>query len=237
MISKNRSSGKSLETIRLFSRLSEEERLEIEPHCQWRTFLRHQSIIDFLDQSDNIYFISAGTVRAISYSYSGKAVTYRDIGPGEFFGELSAIDKKPRSSSVEAITRCIVAQMSSKIFWELMNRHPKLMEDMLQYLSFQIRRLTDRVFEFSTLAVNNRIHAELLRLCREVHFDFDADEILLDPAPTHTELANRISTHREAVTREFNRLAQKGVLERKGNQLRIKDIDLLEKMVDEVIGY
>jgi CRP/FNR family cyclic AMP-dependent transcriptional regulator len=58
----------------------------------------------------------------------------------------------------------------------------------------------------------------------------------ITPIPTHAEIASRISTHREAVTREFNRLAKLGVIQRQGSMLVVKDVDRLEDMVHEASG-
>jgi hypothetical protein len=49
-------------------------------------------------------------------------------------------------------------------------------------------------------------------------------------------MASRISTHREAVTRELNRLSRIGIIERRGTNLVIKDIDRLIAMVHEATG-
>jgi CRP/FNR family cyclic AMP-dependent transcriptional regulator len=104
----------------------------------------------------------------------------------------------------------------------------------LQHLTRLVRSLSTRVYEFSTLAVQNRIHAELLRLAREG----EAAErgVLIAHPPTHSEIASRISTHREAVTRELNRLAKLGIVERRGTALLIADLGRLARMVAEATG-
>ena len=56
------------------------------------------------------------------------------------------------------------------------------------------------------------------------------------PAPTHVEIASRISSHREAVTRELNRLSRIGLTERQGSALIVKDVDRLAEMVHEATG-
>jgi len=58
----------------------------------------------------------------------------------------------------------------------------------------------------------------------------------LAPPPKHAEIAARVSTHREAVTREFSRLTELGVIERKRHGLIVKDLARLEKMVHEATG-
>jgi len=45
------------------------------------------------------------------------------------------------------------------------------------------------------------------------------------------EIASRISTHREAVSRELSRLTKVGLIERTTSGLRICDIDRLTDMV------
>jgi CRP-like cAMP-binding protein len=105
---------------------------------------------------------------------------------------------------------------------------------LLPQLVTKIRALTNRVYEFSTLAVNNRIQAELLRLASLGTRQGKAAQIV--PAPTHVEIASRVSTHREAVTRELNRLARIGIIERKRGALLVKDVDRLAEMVHEATG-
>jgi len=56
------------------------------------------------------------------------------------------------------------------------------------------------------------------------------------PAPTHVEIASRVSTHREAVTRELARLARIGIIERRRGTLLIKNVDRLAAMVRDATG-
>jgi CRP/FNR family cyclic AMP-dependent transcriptional regulator len=124
--------------------------------------------------------------------------------------------------------------MPAAAFREFLEAEPAVALALLTQLVMTIRSLTTRVYEFSTLAVNNRIQAEVLRLAHLVPREGKSARIV--PAPTHAEIANRISTHREAVTRELNRLSRIGVIERRGGELLVKDIDRLATMVHEATG-
>lgn len=48
------------------------------------------------------------------------------------------------------------------MFSTLLKDHPAVAAKLMQYRAGLVRKLSDRVFEFSALAVRNRIHAELL---------------------------------------------------------------------------
>ena len=54
------------------------------------------------------------------------------------------------------------------------------------------------------------------------------------PAPTHAEIASRTSTHREAVTRELNRLAKLGIIEQRNRMLFVKDVSRLRALVHPI---
>jgi len=97
-----------------------------------------------------------------------------------------------------------------------------------------VRLHCQRIFEYSTLGVKNCIHAELLRLARN-ESDLDGEVVIHDP-PTHVELANRVATHREAVTRECKHMEALGIIEWRPGRHVIKDVTALERMVKEVQG-
>ena len=88
--------------------------------------------------------------------------------------------------------------------------------------------MTDRVFEYSTLVVRERVICELLRRADEAGRLEGAATII--PMPTHGELASAISTHREAVSREMSDLAKRGLIARRGASLVLKDRVTLEAL-------
>jgi CRP-like cAMP-binding protein len=195
----------SLAGIAILRRLSAEALTDLQQRCAFRRFEQGELIVDYLDQSDDVFFIISGEVRVTIYSFAGKVVSFRDLGSGEVFGEYPAIDRGPRSASVEARKPSLVATLPGAAFRELIETEPVVALGMLPQLVTKIRGLTRRIYEFSTLAVSNRIQAELLRLATLGKWDGMAARIA--PTPTHTEIASRVSTHREAVAREFTRLA------------------------------
>ena len=58
----------------------------------------------------------------------------------------------------------------------------------------------------------------------------------INPSPTHADIAARVSTHREAVTRELAVLEKGGILTRGRGSLEITDVARLEDMVSNVFG-
>ena len=202
--------------------------------CKWQDFEAGEHVVQYQDPSTEVFFLTAGKLRVIVYSLEGKAVQFTDLKPGAMFGEIAAIDRAVRSAGVEAIKASTVASLTAEQFEELLLREPRVAVATFKHVAAEVRRLSERVVEFSTLVVQNRIQAELLRLAADA--DSKAGSALLSPAPSLADIAERISTHREAVSRELSRLASMGLIRREGANLRIVDTARLARLVREVKG-
>jgi CRP/FNR family cyclic AMP-dependent transcriptional regulator len=225
--------GETLDDVGIFNDLAVEVRRGFSARCTWRDFKPRQQIVGHQEDTRNVFFLISGKARASIYSAAGRMVTFRDIRAGDMFGEFSAIDGEPRSASVEATQRSLVAIMSPDLFWEVLRTQPPVMAAVLKRLTGQVRTLSERVYEMSTLAVRNRIHAELLRLAKDLVSE--TGNAVLYPAPTDADIAARIATTRETVNRELGDLVEAGLIEKRGRTLVIRDIERLRRLVDEVV--
>ena len=219
----------ALRSFDFFRGVSDEAFAALSRSCRRTSFGAKELIIAHEDRSFDVLFLMSGKARVNIYSPGGQRVSFRDINEGAIFGELSAIDGEPRSASVEGIEPCTAVIMPQKTFLQALSDHPAFMMAVMGHLTKQVRSLTARVVEFSTLAVANRVQAELLRLAERC--PSQANQALLAPAPTHAEIASRISTHREAVTRELSLLEDQGLIAKEGRTLRIMDLARLRRMV------
>jgi CRP/FNR family transcriptional regulator, cyclic AMP receptor protein len=224
----------TLRDVAIFKGLPAEDRQRFERLCAFRTYQRGKTIVHVHDKTREVFFLIGGRARVIMYSRGGKPVSFREIGPGEMFGEFAAIDEGPRSTGVEVLETSLVASASGRDFRAMLRAHPLVMEAVLVRVVAQIRALTTRVFEFSTQAVNNRIDAEILRLARTG--GVDGRQARISPFPKHGDIASRISTHREAVTRRLSYLEDKKLIQRSGATLVVNDVSALERMVQDAIG-
>lgn len=225
-------SGLGLRRIELLAGLPDAALESLARQCAWRSVEAGQPIISRDADDRNVYLIVSGRVRVTMYSRAGRQVTFGDQVSGEFLGELAAIDGKPRTLDVIAQESTLVASMTPAVFAQLMREQPVTVDRVLKRLTRLVRNGAERVIELSTLGVQNRIHAELLRLAADAGIRANAARI--DPAPKHADIASRVSTNREQVTRELSALAKRGLLGKDGAALLVLDVSRLERMVEEV---
>jgi CRP/FNR family cyclic AMP-dependent transcriptional regulator len=220
----------ALRSIPYFNSLDEAAFTDIVRHCAIREYGAQELIMGHTDPTSDVLFLLEGQARVSIYSADGQRVGFRDIAAGTIVGELSALDGQPRSASVECTERCVAAVMRQPHFHAAIANHPQFTMAVLTHLTKQVRVLTTRIFEFSTMAVRHRLRAELLRLAEAVARD--KDQAVLSPAPKHAEIASRISTHREAVTREFAWLEGHGYVAKDGRALKIPSLKRLRDLVN-----
>lgn len=221
-----------LRRIRLLEGVPKAALEQLAQQCRWRRFPTAQRVISREARDQDVYLIVSGRVRVTSFSASGRQVTFRDIPAGDWFGDFAAIDGMPRSADIVALEDTLVASMSPAAFRGLLHDYPAVCDRMLHRLVSSVRELTERVFDLSTLGVQNRVHAEVLRLARLAGVKDNVARI--DPAPKHAEIASQVSTYREQVTRELSAMVKQGLVQHSGHALLIPDVSRLEKIVAEV---
>lgn len=227
-------SSLGLRSIELLQGLAPEKLEAVARQCVWRNYEAGKRIISRKASDRDVYLLVAGRVRITTYSQGGRQVTFRDIAAGEVFGEVAALDEQPRSADVIALEPALLASLTPAAFRRLLAEEPVLGHRVMTRLACLVRSLSERVIDLSTLGVQNRIHAEILRLAREA--GVARNRARLDPGPKHADIASQVSTYREQVTRELSALARAGILEKDATALVVCDVARLEKMVEEVRG-
>ncbi|HEY3074885.1 MAG TPA: cyclic nucleotide-binding domain-containing protein [Burkholderiales bacterium] len=218
-----------LQKVELFKGLDAASLREIGLQCKWTRCKRNEYVIRRDGTGRDVYFVIAGMVRVAAPAGRGRNIIFRDVSAGELFGEHSAIDGRSRFADVVAVRESLLASLPPEAFRAILANHPSVRERLLRRLTGSIRELADRVLDLGARPVQSRVWTELVRLARASLVAGTSTRI--DPAPTHNEIASRVGTSREEVTREFSRLARQGLLERQGRALLLHDVAALERQI------
>ncbi|MBV1876574.1 MAG: Crp/Fnr family transcriptional regulator [Pseudomonadales bacterium] len=217
----------NLRNVKAFSQLSMQQLKKISGLFSTRSYQTSQLVISYGAPSQGVYFLSEGSVRTTLYSPQGREINYQDLQPGDMFGELGVIDNMPRTTHVIALENISVLWIAANDFINLLKVYPQVSQATMHKMADLIRFLCDRIYEFSALDVNQRICAELLRLA--VPDEVVNNAATIQKLPKHQEFANRLTTHREAVTRELARLEKIGLTTKTNRTLIINDLEALRR--------
>lgn len=221
--------SETLARIELFRSLAPNEITRLDTRCIWRRAHAKEWIIDYQDESTDVFFLISGVARVMIRSISGRETILADVNAGAYFGELAAIDGQARSASILAVTDVTIAKMTAPVFLETVTSHPDVCLQLLRMVASQVRTLATRVNEFTTLTIRERLIMELLRHSRSNRAD--QREAIVSPPPVHADLAGRISTRRESVTKELSAMEREGLVRRGRGALTLTDVPRLMNLI------
>src|ERR687893_758942 len=136
------------------------------PAARWLAVGPGELVLDFGDTTNDVFFVAEGAVRVMVRTPAGQEVILGDLGPGDVFGEMAAIDGAPRSANVTALHAARLCRLPAAAFLDVALRSPAVGLRVMRALTARLRLLDQRLFEQVVLPVRYRLAAELLRLSR-----------------------------------------------------------------------
>lgn len=204
----------------VFKTLDPEACKALDRQCLWVKTHAGAWVVGQAANDTDVFFIMTGHLRAV-LNMARQDLIFSEMHAGAIFGEMAAFDRAPRALSIYAVTDSLVAKMPAQIFTDLMFSHRPLGEAVVGTLIQRLRETSRRVAEIGALNVRARVHAELLRLAKPDR-DNPKRAIIVTP-PNQSELAARINTRRETVSRELNAMERAGLIERRRGAIVITD--------------
>jgi CRP/FNR family transcriptional regulator, cyclic AMP receptor protein len=196
-----------------------------------------EAAIGLGDTTNDVFLVADGAVRIVVHTRLGQEVIFGDLGPGELFGEMAAIDGAPRSASVTALSPTRLWRLPATAFLDLALRSPPVGRRLLRKLVDRLRIQDERTLELATLPVRLRLAAELLRLSRPRGAKETAgggiSERVVSPPPQQHILAARIGARREAISRELTALVREGLIQVSSRAIVLPRPDVLRAIVEE----
>lgn len=204
-----------LENVSLFADVPPHYLAELEKLSVQRKYPKNTVLVTEGDESTHLYILRKGTVSCFLNNEDGRQVNLNYMHEGEYFGELSLIDGKPRSASVMTITDCEIILVSRASVQELIRKHPDFALQLLTEVTRRVRELTDSVKDMALLDVYGRVSAALEKLS-------DDNKRIHNPKVTHQDIANMVGSSREMVSRIMKQLLIGEYIEQCSGYIEIK---------------
>ena len=224
-----------LAQVSLFQDLGPAELEEIALMCTRKTYPPQATIILSEEEEHSFYIISQGTVaiKAMDPTMREKVLAY--LEPGDFFGEISAIDGEPRSADVVACNEEVeVLTFSQKDFLNILQNYSSVHLSLSREFCRRLRLLNHRLTSVS-LPASARIARALILIANE-HGKMTKDGLLL-PKLTQTEIGKMSDSPRETVNRAFSELKDVGlILPTEAKQVLIPSKEKLEDWIKSKSG-
>jgi CRP/FNR family transcriptional regulator, cyclic AMP receptor protein len=156
---------------------------------------------------DSLYAIQSGRVKVFIGDEDGREIILKFLGPGDFFGEMSMIDKQPRSASVSAVEPATFRVLSQQGFQECMVRAPRIAALVMQALAKRLREADKKISTLALMDVYGRVANTLLELAI-----MNDGKLVVGEKLSQQDIANMVGASREMVNRILKDLSDRGYI-------------------------
>ncbi len=139
----------------LFDAFKSEDLDVLARHMNYTEIMRGEYLFTEGEKGDFMCFVVQGLLEVLKKSMQGDYRTLARLGKGNTIGEMSIVDKSPRSASVIARQPTVVIILTKKGFDILTNRYPvlgvTLLKKIMRLLSLNMRRTSSKLADTMTL--------------------------------------------------------------------------------------
>jgi CRP-like cAMP-binding protein len=175
--------------------------------------------------------VKAGHVKILRHSRTGKNVVLELLGPGEVFGGVAVIERRPYPAAAQAAESAVVVKLPAAAVIALSERHPSIIKELALMIGRRLRAAHDSVKSLSVDPVEARLAAALVRLAERegtrVKQGFSLPFHL-----TRQNLADMTGTTVETAIRIVSRWLKDGLVHDEGGQLWIADVEALRVLAE-----
>ena len=221
----------TLQKREVFSSLKSEELNDISSYFEKVTFRNNDTIFNEGDPSDKFYLVAEGSVKVIKHTVMGKDIILEMMSPGDIFGGVAVLDRKPFPASAQAMESTTVIRISRHNLLRIMEDYPTLKLDIVKYFSNKLRDAHEMLKNIATERVERRIASLLLKLSEKVGMD-DGKYMRIDIPLTRQEISEMVGTTVETCIRTMSKFQKMGVIKSSDGRIMIR-VDSLQKYIEE----
>lgn len=165
-----------------------------------------------------LWVIAEGSVRIVKVTPSGRQIVLAMQSAPTTVAEVPVFDGGPYPATVTAIEPTTALLILTRDFLQICRRNPELALRVLSVFGSRLRHLVNLVERITFGSIRQRLAQELLA------YSDAASNSRFMLAETHEELASRLGTVREVVSRNLGRFQSEGML-----RVQRKDVEILDR--------
>ena len=220
---------RSLKHVPLFAGLNEEELKEIRTIAAAMQVAKGEILFSDCEESNGLYVVLSGKVKLYKVSREGKEQIIHVISPPDTFAEASVFLKGSHPFYAETLSDCQLLFLPKRDLLRLIRKNSRLSANMTIILSNYVKRYASLIEDLSLKEIPARIARYLLDLSlKQSKGAKTPHELDLDLS--RSQLASRLGTIRETLSKNLSKMKAMGIIEVKRNRILILDRKALEKL-------
>jgi CRP/FNR family transcriptional regulator len=216
----------------LFSGLEEEYLVEVAAISVKREFSKGETLFGEGETATGFYLLASGSIKLCKISPDGKEKVLHFVHPSETFAEAAFFGDGKYPAEARALESGAALFFPRQAFMGLLERNPRFSLNLIISLSLLLRSFARQIEELSFAEVPTRLANYLIEIAAKKSTSFQG-KTYLDLDMKKGELASRLGTASETLSRTFRKLKEEGMLNVEGNRVIILDADRLQKLAEK----
>lgn len=213
----------------LFSGLADEYLDELADIAVRRPFVKGESLFTEGEKAEGFYLLAEGSLKLCKISPDGREKVLHMVHPVETFAEAAFFGDGNYPAEARGVEKGEVLFFPRGAFMGLLERNPRFSMNLIASLSLLLRRFARQIEELSFADAPARLASYLVDLAARKSTSFQG-KTYLELDMRKGELASRLGTVSETLSRTFKKLKEDGVIEVDGNKVIVYSMEKL-KMV------
>lgn len=213
----------------LFAGLDEEYLVQIAAISHRRSFGKGETLFAEGEPATGFYLLAKGGVKLCKISPDGREKVLHFVHPGETFAEAAFFGDGRYPAEARGVDAGEILMFPKDGFMGLLERNPRFSLNLIVSLSLLLRRFARQIEELSFAEVPNRLAAYLIELAERKSTSYQGKSYI-DLDMKKGELASRLGTVSETLSRAFRKLKEDNILEVDGSRVVILDIQALSRL-------
>jgi CRP/FNR family transcriptional regulator, cyclic AMP receptor protein len=210
-----------LRTVPIFSELPEADIASLARLTSRRACPKDTVVFFENEEGDSFFIIVDGRIKVTILGDDGREVILSVLGRGDFFGEMALLDNEPRSATAIAVEDTELLSLHRNDFQSVLSDNRSIMSALIKILTARLRRANHQISTLALLDVYGRVARVIVDTARDEGKRLKDGRIAFRRA-THQEIANRIGTTRETVTRMLKDLERQGLIHIDGKEVVVQ---------------
>ncbi len=215
----------------LFSGLSESDLSQLAMIAVQRNFRKGETLFSEGDDANGFYLLISGSLKLCRVSPDGREKVLHFVKPGESFAEAAFFGNGKYPAEARALEHGEAIYLPKGGFMELLGRNPNFALNLVISLSLMLRHFARQIEELSFADVTSRLASFLLRRAEEKSTNYGGI-IYIDLGIKKGELASRLGTANETISRTLRKLKDEGIIDVQGSRIVILKPERLEKLCE-----
>src|SRR3981081_1690191 len=129
----------ALKAVPFFTSLTDKELDVVRAAATEKNYPKNAVVLTEGETGDSLYMIQSGKVKVFIGDEEGREIILKILSPGAFFGEMSMIDKEPRSAPAHTIESSIFLVLTHAAFERCVEQEPRIGNMVMQMLAQRVR--------------------------------------------------------------------------------------------------